>query len=155
MVHTMMQTYVLDNEDILFNLDALTREDVIQAMANQLQKSGKIQDATAVAAAVLTRELTKGTGLSRGVACPHAKVTDVSEVRLAVAQLKNPVDFEAGDGPSRHIFMILAPKNSEGGPHIKALASIVRCFGNSESIATLNAASNAIDYRHIIQSCHV
>ncbi len=147
--------YEFTTNNCLFDLIASDRTTVLKSLVNCLQISGSIPDASPVLSAVLARESVKGTGLARGVACPHARIPGITGIHVAVARLKNPVDFEASDGqPSKHIFLILTDKTSSPSTHIKTLSSIVKCYQSPEVLQKLTEAEDPKSYISLLQACH-
>lgn len=74
------------------------------------------------------RELLGSTGMGKGVAIPHARISGVEHVHAAFLALEAPVDFEAVDRqPVDLVFVLIAPENA-GAEHLKALAKVSRVF---------------------------
>ena len=85
---------------------------------------GLSQDRTVEA--LMERESLGPTGVGGGVALPHARVTDIDEVRGCFIQLEKPVDYESVDRqPVDLVFALFAPEDA-GVEHLKALALVSR-----------------------------
>ncbi|MFO7916185.1 MAG: PTS sugar transporter subunit IIA [Candidatus Krumholzibacteriales bacterium] len=83
-------------------------------------------DPDAVYNAVMMRESEGSTGLEKGIAIPHAKCDYVDRLRIAIGISREGIDFDAQDGkPSKLFFLMVAPRN-EAGPHVQAIARIVK-----------------------------
>lgn len=79
-----------------------------------------------VFAAVQERESLGPTGMGNGVAIPHARLDDVTQVLGIFVTLAKPVDFEAIDQrPVDIVFLLLAPREA-GAEHLRALARVSR-----------------------------
>jgi len=147
--------YEIHQEHILFGQEPETKEGVIRALVHLLHLSGDLEEEETVISEVMERETIRPTGLSAGVACPHAKSGAVHTVKVAIARVGKGIDFGAVDGiPATHIFLILSPKTNDGKPHIQALSSIVKCYHNPDLLEKLNNAGSAEEYFDSLQSCY-
>ncbi len=76
--------------------------------------------------ALQERESLGPTGVGRGVALPHARLSGVRSVLGAFVRLERPLDFDAVDRqPVDLVFALFAPEES-GVDHLKALALVSR-----------------------------
>ncbi len=92
--------------------------------------------------ALLQRERLGSTGLGRGIAVPHVKITGLSGIVCLFARLTKPIDFESQDGePVDLIFLLLAPDHA-GGDHLKALARISRLVREPAALERLRSAGD-------------
>lgn len=147
--------FEIHREHIFFGKGPETKEEIIQALLHLLQLTGDLVNEEKVFSEVMERESIRPTGLSSGVACPHAKSEAVNDVKVAVARIMKGIDFGAGDGiPATHIFLILSPKTSDGKPHIQALSSIVKCYNNPVLLEQLNNAGSAEEYFTYLHGCY-
>jgi nitrogen PTS system EIIA component len=76
--------------------------------------------------ALRERERLGTTGIGHGIAIPHARLPELTNLFGLFARLDEPVDFEAlDDQPSDLIFLLLAPDSADA-ESLKALARISR-----------------------------
>ena len=134
----------LINEKIIkIPIVSTTKIDTIKELIKVLNDAGKIEDPELVYDAVLTREDQGSTGLEKGIAVPHAKTNDVTELTMAIGISPTGIDFDSYDGqPSHLFFMLLAPPDSSG-PHIAALADIARMCNSAVFCRMLKSAVSA------------
>ena len=117
-------TDLLKPQSILLNAAPVTKADAIYILGDLMDKSGNLSDKAEYLQAVFAREESGSTGLSDGIATPHAKSTGVKEAGLAAMVVPNGVDFDALDGqPSRLFFMIAAPEGA-ADTHIEVLSKL-------------------------------
>ncbi|WP_397541558.1 PTS sugar transporter subunit IIA [Roseovarius salis] len=89
--------------------------------------------------ALQERESLGPTGVGHGVALPHARLADVSEVVGAMVLLEKPVDFGAVDRqPVDLVFSLFAPSDA-GVEHLKALALVSRTLRDTSLCAKLRS----------------
>lgn len=111
---------------VLLDLEAGSKEDVIQVLVDVLAKAGHVADTKLLFKDVMTREALASTGLGYGCAVPHAHSAALDKTVLAVARLKTALDFNAPDGlPVRLVFLMAGPKDS-AGLHLKLLSKLAR-----------------------------
>ena len=147
--------FELRPELLLFDLEAATKADIFRVMIVRLRRYDRIQDTDAVLQRVIKRENIRGTGIARGVACPHARIDGLEGVELAVARLATPLDFGAADGvPARHIFLILTGREVDQSLHMLTLSAIVKCYQSPELLALMDRAIDAEEYLGLLQSCN-
>lgn len=99
--------------------------------------------------ALIQREGLGPTGVGQGVALPHARMAEVTDVKGIFLRLEKPLNFDAVDRqPVDLVFALIAPENA-GVDHLKALALVSRTLRNPSICAKLRANSDA-DTLHTI-----
>lgn len=111
---------------VKLGLDGDTKEEVIEELVSLLADTHKVTDADAVYDAVMNRERQGSTGLEKGVAIPHAKSDAVKKLSMVLGISRDGVDFGSRDGRNAHLFFLMVAPTSESGPHVQAIAKIVK-----------------------------
>ncbi len=120
---------------------------VLRELIQILKDAGEIEDYDAVLEAIRQREEKLSTGLEGGIAVPHGKSAAVSTLKLALGIAPEGIDFASIDGePSKLFFLLVAPPN-QSGPHVEALAEIVKL---AQSKAFCRALTEAKDAREVV-----
>ena len=89
--------------------------------------------------ALQERESLGPTGVGHGIALPHARLEDLSEIVGVFLRLEKAVDFDSVDRqPVDLVFALFAPKDS-GVDHLKALALVSRTMRDPAVCAKLRA----------------
>lgn len=96
-------------------------------------------DTQAVIEALMDRESLGPTGVGHGVALPHARLSDVTDMTAAFILLEKPVDFDAVDRQPVDIIMALFAPEEAGVEHLKALALVSRTLRNADLCKKLRA----------------
>jgi mannitol/fructose-specific phosphotransferase system IIA component (Ntr-type) len=116
----------LDPERIFPDLTGATREDVLRDFSQRLAQTGAIRDGEDLARRLIEREGLGCTGLGGGIAIPHCKLKNLSEIVVAIGRCREPINFQASDGvPVSILFLILSPADAPG-LHLQALARLSR-----------------------------
>ncbi len=85
------------------------------------------------------RESLGPTGVGHGIALPHARLEDVSNIVGIFLRLEKPLDYDSVDRqPVDLIFGLFAPKDS-GVEHLKALALVSRTMRDASICTKLRA----------------
>jgi PTS system nitrogen regulatory IIA component len=131
-------------EDCIFpSLKARDKESLLIEMVGHLKDKIPGLDADRALKALFERERLGTTGIGHGVALPHGKLKDISEIRVFFGRSRKGVDFKAIDGKPVHlVFLIMAPENSAAA-HLKLLACISRILKSPELRESLMNAPDA------------
>lgn len=100
-------------------------------------------DPTVVIDALIEREGLGPTGVGKGIALPHARIADVTEVHGLFLRLEKPLNFDAVDRqPIDLVFALIAPSEA-GVDHLKALALVSRTLRDANVCSKLRANDDA------------
>ncbi|MDH6364998.1 PTS system galactitol-specific IIA component [Enterococcus sp. PF1-24] len=124
----MSVTVLLDENLILTNLEVKNSSEVLKKMAEQLVKNGYVKPE--YVQAIQEREQEYPTGLpssTPAIAIPHANFELVNQTTLAIATLKQPVDFRNMENTAELIPVQIVIMMAIGEPHgqIEMLQKIV------------------------------
>ncbi|HEY8479098.1 MAG TPA: fructose PTS transporter subunit IIA [Spirillospora sp.] len=123
----MRLTDYLDDDLILGDIAAVTKDAVIETMTGRLADTGLVTDSAGFVAAVHRREAEGTTGIGDGVAIPHGKTDAIKRPAVAFARVPEGVDWESLDGePVRLVFLIGVPEAAAGDEHLRLLALLSR-----------------------------
>lgn len=140
----------LCREAIATNLESRVKKEAITELVELLAKAKKVKDVQEVIKILLEREELGSTGIGQGVAIPHGKTEQVSEIVAAFGISKKGIEFDALDGePVYLVFLLLAPGEA-AGTHLKALAKISRLLKDKFFRQALREATNPEEVIKII-----
>lgn len=84
---------MITNSKLVFNIkEKATKKQILQQIAEKLVADGSGSDAKKILKGFEDREKQTSTGMSDGIAIPHVSSDAISEVRIVVAKLANPVE---------------------------------------------------------------
>ena len=124
---------------VALDLEVADQWAAIDALADLLDKDGRLSDRDAYAEAVYAREKeTGGTAMEMGIAIPHAKSAGVSQAGVAFGRTNSPLDY--GDEKADLIFLIAAPEG-EHNLHVTVLQQLARRLVHESFRTSLREAS--------------
>ena len=115
---------LLKTEVMILDLQATSKEAVIDEMVNKLVSEGYVSDFATFKAGIMAREAQTSTGLGDGIAMPHSKNTAVNEPVVLFAKSKTGVDYTALDGQPVNLFFMIAAPDGANDTHLEALAQL-------------------------------
>lgn len=129
---------LLDRAQVGLDVAASSKKRVLEAVAERFASPGR--DANKLFSALIERERLGTTGLGEGVAIPHARVPGLTEPRLAILRLAEPVDFDAIDGqPVRIVVALLVPEQATE-THLEILSELAERLSRPEVRQAILAA---------------
>ena len=139
-------------DDVVLDLDATDKSSLLQAISGVLaQRCGL--DREAVHSALVARERLGSTGLTHGVAVPHARLPGLRAPVAVYARVRQPVGFDAADGrPVEHVVALLLPAHATDKP-LQLLASIADCLSRKEFRSRLRRCASAAEAVLLFAEC--
>ena len=98
----------------------------VDRMVATLAEGGEVSSASELAVEVMRREAEGSTAIGGGLVIPHARFNGVSEVRIAVATLAEPVDIPSEDGQPVDIIILLVGPDGDPRQMLRVLARLAR-----------------------------
>ncbi len=143
-------TDLLAKESIKLNATVKDKDEVLNAMVDLMDKSGKISDKKLYLDAVKAREEEGTTGVGGGIAIPHGRCSGVKKAGLAAMSIKGGVEYNALDGKAVDlVFLIAAPENS-GNVHLEILSKLATMLMDDEFVSKLKNALTTEAFLDII-----
>ena len=119
-----------------------SKNEIIKELVGLIVKNGSGLDEESLLKAVLDREAQMSTGMKNGIAIPHGKTDDVSELHAVIAVSAEPVDFECLDKQLARIFVMTISPASHTGPHLQFLAEVSGLLTRDDLRKKILAAQN-------------
>ena len=115
---------------LMENLSELLARNVPQLSKNEIFDS------------LINREKLGSTGLGRGVAIPHGRLSLLEQPVSAFIKLEQPIDFDALDAqPVDLVFALIVPENSTDD-HLQILSMIAALFSNPAFCGSIRDCRN-------------
>lgn len=110
------------------DLKGTNKEEIIDELVGLLVSAGAIEkkNKPKLVEVLLQREALGSTAIGQGIAIPHGKSENVTQLTAGLGVSKEGVNFDSLDGEPAYIFFLLVAPVDSAGPHLKALARISR-----------------------------
>ncbi|MCG8336663.1 MAG: PTS sugar transporter subunit IIA [Proteobacteria bacterium] len=139
----------LCEDGILMDLTGGNKKEIIHNLVRLLTNTVEIKDTNDIVHKLEEREELKTTGIGSGIAIPHCKSGEMTDVQIVVGISKEGIDFESLDNKPAHFFFLLVAPEKGGAEHLKASAKIVRLFREDsfrESLLSMNKPSEVLAF---------
>lgn len=97
-------------------MDGEDRETVLREMVGRLSENGEVgaADVDPIMEGLMARERLGTTGIGRGLAIPHVRYDELSDLLVAVGRSDKGIDFASVDGsPVEVVFLIISPESKQ------------------------------------------
>ncbi|CQR23725.1 PTS system fructose-specific transporter subunit IIA [Streptococcus varani] len=137
--------FAVINEDLInLELEATTKEEVIESLSELLFENGAISDKHSFIEDVYLRETEGVTGIGQGIAIPHGKSESVCHTSIAIGRTKKSIEWETLDENPVNFIILFAVKNTEANTkHIKLLQQVAIKLADDEFIETIQKVSSS------------
>lgn len=140
------------NEDHIFlDLKPGDKKQVLEEFVSGLKKRSLISEEKVILDGLLKRESLGSTGLEKGIAVPHALTDEIEDTLLALALMKEGVDFEAVDQMPTYIILLLLGNKKNPGLQLKLLAHICRMVKETDIVEKAKEANSSHDVCMILR----
>lgn len=142
-------TDILAPDAIIADARANSKKQLLEILAHIASVKTNLDEHT-ILDALIERERLGTTGVGRGVALPHTRLTHLNRIFCAFVKT-TPIDFEAVDGKLVDLaFLLLVPEEA-GADHLKALARLSRLLRDETAAAQLREAKKVEELYALIQ----
>lgn len=143
-------TDLLKEQSILLQAAPATKKDAILLLGDLMEAGGHLSNKEQYVNDVLAREATGTTGLSDGIATPHAKSAGVKTAGLAAMVVPNGMDFESLDGQPANLFFMIAAPDGGADTHIELLSRLATIVMDADFRAALLKAQTVEGFLALI-----
>ena len=126
-----------DENLIVFDLKAASKEAIIEELVDLINLSNMVSDKDMILKDIKDREELVTTGIGYGVAFPHAKTKSVKGIVIAFGRSNEGIDFEAIDHKPVNLFFIIAAPEDAIGAHLNVMSRLSYLMKSEENRQTL------------------
>jgi PTS system nitrogen regulatory IIA component len=146
----MLPEGLLKEEQICLSDHATSKKKVLERLASLLTIEGRPPGSEQIYEKLLERERLGSTGMSHGIALPHARIKGLRHPRGAFLRLEEPIDFDTLDGqPVDLVFGLLVPEQATK-EHLALLAELARLFANDQLCNRVRTARDAVEVQQLL-----
>lgn len=132
---------LIDAERVRCEVAARSKKHALELVSELLAKGDPPLSAPGVFDSLVQRERLGSTAIGASAAIPHGRLADVSETRVAVIRLSEPVDFDAVDGqPVSLIIGMVVPVDGSDEEHLELLSTIAALLRDAAFRESLDVA---------------
>jgi PTS system nitrogen regulatory IIA component len=141
----------LSPDDVFIDLVAPDKTRVLQVLSYRAAAKLGL-DENVVANEILSREVLGSTGVGKGIAIPHARLSSLHKPFAMAARLKRAIEFDAIDGePVNVIILLLMPDDQDSG-QINLLAAIARKLRGEKVLTDLRKARSPAELYDVFRA---
>lgn len=147
----MILTDYIAKNCILPDMNAATKADALRELTHLLFDKKKMAGVGPALDQILAREVTESTGIGKGIAVPHARVTGIKGLACAVGRFSKGLDFVAVDRkPVQLVFLICYPPK-EQTTYLNFVATVARLLSDPAHLKGVLDAESADDIFSILE----
>lgn len=124
-------------------LECDDKADCLKTLIEAISESDNILDKEAFSRAVFAREEIMSTGLGLGIAIPHVKIPEVSDLTIAVGIHRKGVEWEALDGKPVQLIFLIAGSADQHQVYLQTVAKLMLVLKNGKRREQLKSATRA------------
>ncbi|MDY6991986.1 MAG: PTS IIA-like nitrogen regulatory protein PtsN [Pseudomonadota bacterium] len=141
---------ILTPDRMLCHVQATSKKRVLEYFSKLLATETASLDSHEIFNSLLARERLGSTALGKGVAIPHARVSQCQVTLAAFLQTEHGIDFDAVDKqPVDLLFALMVPEQSTE-EHLQILAQLADMFSNAEFRDKLRNAHDCQEKFHLL-----
>lgn len=141
---------LINKDNIIIDIEVKDKKDIFKVMAEHLKQSGVVNNTNGFVQAVLDRENEYSTGIGFEIAVPHAQSKYINKSAIAVARLKNKIEYESIDGENVKLIFMIAVPEKENQEHLRILSALSRKFMDDKFRESIKSAKSKDELYEIL-----
>ena len=98
-------------------------------------------DQATILASLMCREKMGSTGIGSGIALPHARLQNITEVMAVLVTCKPPINYDAVDNAPVDIFFAILVPEEQCEQHLQTLSIIANKLNDKEMLKKIRSAT--------------
>lgn len=129
-----------------------TKDGILSELVYALAEQNKLKNPNELLKNIMEREASGSTFLPTGIAIPHARVEDVSEITLVMGVIPDGFRETEDASPTYIVLLFFSPiKDVEFGRHLKLLAKVAAVFRDPEFVKQVANTPSAEEIFSLLQ----
>lgn len=138
-------TELLTASTIQLHVQATSKNQLIEELAQVLVDAGNVSDKATYIADLQAREAQSSTGIGEGIAIPHAKSTGVKTPAIAFGRQLAGIDYDSLDGQPAKLFFMIAANDGANDDHLETLSKLATFLMDPQFTEKMMTASTKED----------
>mgnify|MGYP006381911115 FL=1 len=123
---------ILSPDRVVF-INQSSKRDALVELSNVLATAPQVKNGSELLSEILKREELMSTGIGRGIAIPHVRLSSVTDLVVAVGVCKSTIeDFQTIDDVSVNILIMIAAAYNQHSYYLKTLSHFSSKLKNTE-----------------------
>jgi nitrogen PTS system EIIA component len=118
------------------------KEGALEFLAHIIEAVPDIGTSVDLMKSVIEREAQANTGIGRGVACPHCRVSTQGELLCAVGWSPDGIEYGAPDGKRVHLVIMYYVPDAQRNAYLKEISGLAKAVSAGDSIETIAELSD-------------
>lgn len=132
---------ILSPDRVVF-INQSSKRDALVELSNVLATAPQVKNGSELLSEILKREELMSTGIGRGIAIPHVRLSSVTDLVVAVGVCKSTIeDFQTIDDVSVNILIMIAAAYNQHSYYLKTLSHFSAKLKNTELRDAITKAS--------------
>lgn len=140
---------ILPPENIMLDVAATSKKRALEQIALMFENNQDLERAN-VFDSLFARERLGSTGLGHGVAVPHGRIKNINRPLAAFVRLANPVAFDAPDGQSVDILLVIVVPEEATQQHLDILAEVAQRLSDDTVVQALRSETDALRVHELL-----
>lgn len=141
----------LNNRLILVENDYIGKKEILEKMVDLIESNTELlTDKKLFLQKIMEREEIGTTGIGKGIAVPHARSEELTNIVMALAVLKQPIDFNAPDEDKAKVILLVGAPKDKNNEYLDLLASISKSFRKKEFRDSVTTVANEDELLEIL-----
>ena len=145
----MLPENFLNSDTVATDVDIQSKKRLLEVIAELLSGQNPQLDVIEIFEKLIERERLGSTGLGKGIALPHARITNLEQAQAVFIRLQDGIDFDSIDNQPVDLVVALLVPVDANEQHLKILAGLAGFFNNDDNCKKIREIS---DHQHIIDS---
>ncbi|MDA3847442.1 MAG: fructose PTS transporter subunit IIA [Vallitaleaceae bacterium] len=143
---------IMASENIILDMEVTDKNQALNKLATALDKSGRLHSLKGFMVDVKKRESIESTNMEMGVAIPHSKCEAIAVSSVAMARLKEPIDWEDGGSLVKYVFLLAVSPEDDGITHLEVISKIAELLIEESFLSLLSTAIDGMTIITYIQN---
>lgn len=133
----------ISEEGITYSASVSSKKRALEILSESLAEQHSSLIKSKVLDALLAREKLGSTGLGKGIAIPHCRMSELEEIHVVILKLNEGVEFEASDDlPVTFLFCMVVPEEA-AEDYLLLLANLAELLDNEQVRKSIEKCDDA------------
>ncbi len=138
----LLKDYISEKR-VIFASSVSSKKRALELLSESLAEQHSGLTKSKVLNALLTREKLGSTGLGRGIAIPHCRLTEIENIYVAMLKLNEGVEFESSDGLAVKFFFCMVVPEKAADDQLQLLAGLAKLLDNDQVRQSIEKCNHA------------